>query len=89
MWDANAVLNYVGRRPDIDFSKYPSPTITLDPYARLDVAGGVSLDFARLEGWSATWRTENVTGKKYQEVLGFAAPGRSVLVGLRWGSKAR
>ncbi|MBA3657827.1 MAG: TonB-dependent receptor [Gemmatimonadaceae bacterium] len=86
LWDLSAVANYVGKRPDIDFAQFPSPTLTLDPYTRLDLSGSISLQFARTGTWAATFRVENVTDRAYQEVFGFDAPGRIVLVGLRWGS---
>lgn len=88
-WDVSAIVNRVGRRPDVDFSQFPSPTLTLDSYTKLDAAGSLGLEFLQYGKWAATWRAENLTGKKYQDVIGFRAPGRSVFVGLRWGSHAR
>jgi outer membrane cobalamin receptor len=77
------VASYVGRRPDTDFSQFPSPTITLPSYVRLDLSGEQRL--ARLfpggRSLSVTARLENALDKKYQDVLGFAAPGRTVLLG--------
>ncbi len=88
-WDLSAVVNRVGRRPDVDFSKFPSPTVTLDAYTRIDLAGSIGLQSVRLGNWAATLRAENATGATYEDVVGFRAPGRLVFVGLRWGSQQR
>ncbi len=87
LWDFSAVASYIGRRPDVDFAKFPSPTITLDAYTKLDIAGSMGFSLAQTGTWAATLRAENVAGKKYQDVVGFNAPGRTVYVGLRWGSR--
>ncbi len=89
LWEVSAVVNRVGRRPDIDFAQFPSPTLTLDAYTRVDVAGSVGLQSVRLGNWAATVRSENLTGTRYMDVIGFEAPGRTVYVGLRWASQQR
>lgn len=88
-WDISAIGNRVGRRPDVDFAQFPSPTVTLDAYSRVDVAGSYSLRAIRLGSWAATVRSENVANTRYEDVLGFEAPGRTIYVGLRWGSLQR
>ncbi len=88
-WDLSAAATRVGRRPDVDFSQFPSPTLTLDAYTRLDLAGSISLNSSRLGNWAATARSENVFNTRYEDVIGFAAPGRTVYVGLRWSSQQR
>ncbi len=89
LWDISAVVNRVGRRPDVDFSKFPSPTLTLDAYSRVDLAGSFGLGSLRMGSWTATLRSDNITGARYEDVVGFSAPGRTVYVGLRWGSQQR
>lgn len=89
LWDLSTIVSYVGRRPDLDFSQFPSPTITLDAYTKVDVAGSWSLPFNRYGTWAATARAENVGGRKYEDVVGFEGPGRTVYVGVRWGTAAR
>lgn len=88
-WDLSAAVNRVGRRPDVDFAQFPSPTVTLDAYTRADIAGSVGLSAVQLGKWAATFRVENVTGARYEDVVGFAAPRRVALVGLRWESPVR
>jgi len=77
---------YVGSRPDIDFSEFPSPVVTLPAYTKVDIAG--SLDVLRRRngaGLALTVRAENVFDKKYEDVLHFQAPGRVFLIGARFG----
>jgi outer membrane cobalamin receptor len=88
-WDINASATYVGRRPDVDFSQFPSPTVTLDAYTRLDAAGSAQLRFIQYGKWSATFRAENLANRKYLDVVGFQAPGRMVFAGLRWMSRGK
>ena len=73
---------YVGKRPDVDFAQYPSPTLTLPSYVRLDVSAQRRiLALAGGSGVALTARVENALGKKYQDVIGFPAPGRVILIG--------
>ena len=88
-WDVTTVMSYVGRRPDIDFAQFPSPTVTLDAYTRLDLAGSWKIPSSLFGRWAATLRAENLLDRKYQDVVGFVGPGRSVLVGVRWGSSLK
>ena len=84
---AYAALNvlYVGNRDDLDFSTFPATTLVLPSYWRLDIAG--EFDVLRLPAsqpsFTATLRIENLLDQSYQEVFGFPAPGRRVLVGGR------
>ena len=83
-WDLSAMASYVGRRPDIDFTQFPSPTVTLAAYTRVDVAGSARLRFLQFGAWWATFRAENVANRKYVDVVGFQAPRRIVFAGLQW-----
>jgi vitamin B12 transporter len=78
-------VRYVGDRDDRDFTAFPAATVVLPAYWRLDLAGEV--DLLRHAGGrralTATLRVENLLDEQYQEVFGFAAPGRRVLVGGR------
>lgn len=78
---------YAGRREDLDFSAFPAARVTLSDYGRLDLWGTFGLRTSPRRGNLAlTVRVENVTGSRYQEILGFRAPGRRVLVGGRVGT---
>jgi vitamin B12 transporter len=73
---------YVGKRPDMDFSQFPSPTLTLPSYVKLDLsARSRVLALSPGNELSLTARLENALDKKYQDVIGFPAPGRVILVG--------
>lgn len=78
------VGRYVGKRPDFDFTTFPSPRTTLPAFATVDFAGSLPL-LARVGGTRAalTVGIENLFDREYQEVFNFDAPGRRVLVGGR------
>lgn len=74
--------SYVGKRPDIDFNQFPSPTVTLPAYTRIDASGIVELWRAGSGSTlSLTARVENALDRKYETVLHYPAPGRTVLLG--------
>jgi vitamin B12 transporter len=77
---------YVGSRADLDFSDFPSARVTLPAYHVVDVSGAVTL-IGHQGGRSIgiTARVENLLDERYQEIYGFAAPGRTVMVGVRVG----
>jgi len=81
----SVTANYIGKRPDVDFVQFPSPTITLPAYTRVDVAG--SLDIWRGRNGASlalTGRAENALDKTYETVLHFPAPQRVILIGARF-----
>lgn len=78
--------SYVGDRPDLDFARFPSPVVTLPAYVRVDVASSRDI-FRSASGKSSlaiTARVENALDKRYEDVLNFRAPGRTVLLGARF-----
>lgn len=78
----------VGPRDDRDFATYPATPVRLESYTRVDLGGEVELGH-HSEGWrtpALTLRIENAFGARYQEVVGFAAPGRVLLAGFRLGT---
>lgn len=76
---------YVGKRPDVDFNQFPSPTVTLPAYVRVD-ASSESAIWRGNNGssLSLTARIENVLDKRYETVLHYPAPGRTFLLGARF-----
>ena len=79
-----ASLDVVGRRDDMDFSALAPARVRQPAYTRVDVSGMVPvLGRGGPVGVVATVRVENLFGARYQEVRGFPARGRTVLVGLR------
>ena len=74
-----------GERLDRDFSTFPATPVTLPAYTVVDLSAEVEIAGARggRPGFALTVRGENLLGAAYQEVWGFAAPGRGVYVGGR------
>jgi vitamin B12 transporter len=84
-------FRWVGLRHDRDFSVWPAAPVDLPAYTLLRLAGEVDVVEAG-EGRPAVslhLRGENLLGEEYQEVLGFRAPGRSLVVGgrVRFGGR--
>ncbi|MGH7652291.1 MAG: TonB-dependent receptor plug domain-containing protein [Gemmatimonadaceae bacterium] len=78
-----AAASYVGKRPDTDFSVFPSPRVTLPAYAKLDLSADVPVVFGNHNGIALNARLENAFNKFYEDVLHFRAPGRTLLIGAR------
>jgi len=81
-FNVGAVVGYVGTRPDLDFSQFPSPRVSLPAYTKVDLSSEVPI-LRRGARLTLTARVENVFNKRYQEVLNFASPGRTILIGGR------
>ncbi|MFI5239189.1 MAG: TonB-dependent receptor plug domain-containing protein [Gemmatimonadales bacterium] len=82
-WNVGASADYVGKRPDMDFSKFPSPTVTLASYVKIGLSGSVRVMRTDASSVSLTARVDNALGKKYQDVFNFPAAGTAVLLGAR------
>lgn len=82
-WSAGATVTYVGTRPDLDFQQYPSPTVSLPAYTRIDLSAAIPLVQRDGSSVALTARMQNALGRRYQEIVNFPAPGRTVLLGAR------
>ncbi len=70
---------WVGARDDRDFTRAPGlQRITLDPYARVNVAAEYALPHVTLSG-----RIENLFNDRAQEIVGFRPRGRTLMLGGR------
>lgn len=78
-----AAASFVGKRADTDFAQFPSPRVTLAPYTKVDISGEYPLAAMKKGGLTLDARVENLFDKRYEEVLHFPAPGRTILVGAR------
>jgi vitamin B12 transporter len=78
-----AGVSYIGRRPDLDFSHFPSSRVTLPAYTKVDLSADFPLTRLGNGGFTLTSRIENLFDKTYEDVLHFAAPGRTILIGGR------
>jgi vitamin B12 transporter len=78
-------VRWKGSRTDRDFATWPASPVELPAYALL----GLGLDLELLEssgrrpGVGLRVRTENLLDEEYEEMFGFVAPGRTILVGAR------
>ncbi|HJP61156.1 MAG TPA: TonB-dependent receptor [Gemmatimonadaceae bacterium] len=81
-FNLGTAVTYVGQRPDLDFSQFPSPRVSLPAYTKVDLSGEVPV-LRKLPRLTLTARVENLFDKRYEEVLNFAAPGRTILIGGR------
>jgi len=80
-------IDYVGDRDDRDFSQFPTSRVTLQAYTRVDANAEFKV-LARRRApldLTLTGRVANVFDERYQEVVGFPARGRVVVVGGRVG----
>ncbi len=78
-----ASLNFVGKRADVDFAQFPSPQVTLPAYTKLDLSAELPLTGVKRGGIIVNARLENALDKRYEDVLHFAVPRRTILVGVR------
>ncbi|HSG49110.1 MAG TPA: TonB-dependent receptor, partial [Longimicrobiales bacterium] len=74
-----------GSRWDRDFSDWPAAPVELSAYTRVDAGAEWTVLSPRgsRPGMDLLLRLENLGDARYQEVFGFPAPGRAVMVGGR------
>ncbi len=80
-WRVGGELVAVGNRTDNDFTT--GETIKLGGYALLNATA----KYAFAAGWAIEARADNLTDKEYENAFGFATPGRSLFVGVRYAPK--
>jgi vitamin B12 transporter len=76
---ASASVAYVGKRFDTDFDASPPQRVVLHRYGLASLTVGWEL----AKGVEAYGRVENAFGADYQDVFGYATPGRTVHAGVR------
>ena len=75
-------VTYVGHREDQDFNSFPAPRVTLRAYTRVDVAlRGELWRNGPMPGVSLVAHVQNALNARYEEVVHFPAPRRTLLVG--------
>ena len=79
----SVAARYVGKRPDIDFTQFPSPRVTLPAYTKVDLSAEYPLSIWPLGGMSLNARVDNLFDRRYEEVLHFATPRRTFVIGAR------
>lgn len=82
----DAIVTYTGSRDDRDFSQFPAVPVVMKAFTRVDLAFVTPIGHvAGMERPSLVLRVENAFKTRYQEMLGFPAPGRTVFIGVRVG----
>jgi vitamin B12 transporter len=76
-------VSYVGKRPDTDFSQFPSPRVTLPAYTKVDLSAEYPLTGLKRGGLTLNARVDDLFDKRYVDVFHFASPRRTILVGGR------
>jgi vitamin B12 transporter len=74
-----ATLAWIGARRDVDFNAFPARTVRLDPY----LLASLQLGWRIAKPIEAYVRAENAFDARYQDVVGYRMPGRTVYAGLR------
>lgn len=77
--DWSGTLVYVGQRDDTDFDFFPGRAVKLDDYLLASFKVGWRLT-DEVEAYA---RVENAFDVRYQDVVGYNTPGRTVYAGLR------
>ena len=78
--DLNLRADYTGVRTDTDFSAFPFHDVALPSYVLVNLAGR----YAFTPRLSVSGRIENLLDHHYEEVLGFAAKGFTLIAGLEY-----
>lgn len=80
----SANVDRIGARDDYDYG-YPGGRVRLAPYTLVGAAAELPLITPRAGrmGLALTARGDNLTNRSYQNVFGFATPGRVLFVGIR------
>ena len=75
------VADYGGARSDRFFPPFPAPSqiVTLDNYWLADL----TLSYDLSDKATVFVRTTNLLDEEYEQVFGFATPGRATLLGVR------
>lgn len=75
----NFNASYSGKQEDDDFSSFPASRVELDAYTLMNLAFGFNIT----KIIAVTARVDNLFDKDYENVYGFASPGRGVFAGVR------
>jgi vitamin B12 transporter len=72
-------------RNDLDFGSFPAAPVRLPPYTRVDASVQWHVVSSAEHGETLTLllRADNLSDASYEEVTGFPAPGRTVVIGVR------
>jgi vitamin B12 transporter len=74
-----AGVAYIGNHDDTSYAAFPPLRVELDAYTLLHCTARYRFN----ERFELTGRIENLTDAHYQDVFGYATPGRSGYLGIR------
>ncbi len=74
-----ARFTYVGPRDDLDFSSFPSMPVSLASYSLL----AITAEYQLTRNIALFGRVENALNERYEEVLSFPVPSRTLFLGAR------
>ncbi len=80
----SAAATRTGMREDRDFSGFPATPVELKPFTLVDVAADLALPGRLVPGARVLLRAENLANVGYEQVRGFASPGRTLYAGLKF-----
>lgn len=79
----SAVATRTGAREDRDFGGFPATPVTLAPFTTVDLSAELALPKGLMPSARLQLRAENVADVRYQRIVGFGAPGRTLYAGLK------
>ncbi|MGQ0550660.1 MAG: TonB-dependent receptor plug domain-containing protein [Armatimonadota bacterium] len=74
------LANYIGSRPDLDFSTFPATRVTMPAHVLVGVRYSLATDLGTLQVG-----VDNIFDVTYESVRGFPSPGRTVFVSFARG----
>ena len=74
---------YVGTREDRDFATWPTSAVSLPAVTTVDVGAELPMPSTVGARTRLVLRADNLLDARYQQIQGFAAPGRTWYVGLK------
>ncbi len=81
-WTLGAEVRVVSAREDLDFSGFPFSRVRLAPYGLVGLTAAADLGRGAWPAVTTRLRFDNLLGARYEEVWGFRAPGRAVVLTL-------
>lgn len=78
-----AAVTRSGMREDRDFATYPPAVVELSAFTLIDLGAELAVPERLLPGARVQLRVENLADLRYQQIAGFAAPGRTLYAGLK------
>lgn len=78
-----AAVVRTGSREDRRFATFPATVVVLEPFTTVDLAADLRVPFRIGSGARILIRAENAANVRYEQIAGFASPGRILYAGLR------